>query len=159
MLTEDPGVPAGDALQEERSRGPKATPWLLRRVSQRFGAVVAAQLEDAGLAGLPRPGYWLLMALASGSKDASQLVGAVGVSKQAISKVVDTLVLEGFVERRPNAEDRRRTDLVLTQKGARTVDVVRDGVRVAEQAFVDEVGAAPWATTVATLAALARNEA
>jgi len=108
MLTEDPGVPAGDALQEERARGPKATPWLLRRVSQRYGAVVAAHLEDAGLAGLPRPGYWLLMALASGSKDASQLVGAVGVTKQAISKVVDTLVLEGFVERRPNADDRRR---------------------------------------------------
>jgi DNA-binding MarR family transcriptional regulator len=92
--------------RRSRPQGP-ATPWLLRRVNQRYRRAVAARLADARLGGLPRPGYWLLMALASGATDASQLVGAMGVTKQAVSKVVDALVSGGFVRRRPNATDLR----------------------------------------------------
>ncbi|HVC13870.1 MAG TPA: MarR family transcriptional regulator [Acidimicrobiales bacterium] len=135
---------------------PRSAAWLLRRVNARYGTAVAAALEDAGLGGLPRPGYWLLMALAAGATDASGLVGAMGVTKQAISKVVDTLAAEGYVARRPNETDRRRTDLVLTATGDRTVEVIRASLRATERTFVAEVGAEAWDTTVATLAVLAR---
>ncbi len=151
MVTDGPDQP--DPVT--RRGWARSAPWLLRRVSQRYGSVVVAHLRDAQLAGLPRPGYWLLMALASGARDATQLVDASRVTKQAVSKVVDTLVTEGFVLRKTNEGDRRRTDLVLTAKGLRTVEVIRAALRTAERTFIDEVGAAAWNTTVATLAALA----
>ncbi len=137
--------------------GRRAAPWSLRRVQQRYGSVVATRLRDTGLVGLPRLGYWLLMALATGARDGSELAGATGVTKQAVSKVIDTLVTEEFVARKPNLEDRRRTDLVLTDKGARTVEVVRSAIREADRTFVEEVGAEAWDTTVSTLAVLAEH--
>lgn len=135
-----------------------ATPWVLRRVNRRYRAAVAERLAEAHLGGMPRPAYWVLMALATGSRDATQLVEAMGVTKQAVSKVVEPLVTHGFVRRQPNVADRRRTDLVLTAKGTRAVGVIRSAVRSAELAFVAEVGEAAWQTTVATLATLARKE-
>ena len=149
---------AGLTGQELRRDWAQSAPWLLRRASRRYGSVVGAHLRDANLAGLPRQSYWLLMALASGARDATRLVEAIGISKQAVSKVLDTLVDGGFVARATNEEDRRRTDLVLTAKGLRTVDVIRSAVRAAERAFVGEVGDAAWETTIATLAVLAREE-
>jgi DNA-binding MarR family transcriptional regulator len=150
------GGETGDAAGGTIGRRPAA--WVLRRVNRRYGASVAAALRDAGLGELPRPGYWLLMLLASGSRDSSSLVEATGVTKQAVSKVVETLVAEGFVGRRPNGSDRRRTDLVLTAKGARTVEVIRAALRRTERAFVSEVGPQAWETTLATLAVLAEGQ-
>ena len=66
---------------------------------------------------MPQPGYWALTILARGGTDASLLIGEMGVSKQAVSKLVDTLVTTGFVHRRPNDTDRRRTDLLLSVRG------------------------------------------
>lgn len=131
--------------------------WLLRGVSRRYGAAVAAALREAGFDGIPRPGYWLVMALASGARDATALVETMGVTKQAVSKVVEILVSEGFVRRRPNGSDRRRTDLALTSKGIRTVAVIRAAVRSVERSFVAEVGAQAWETTVETLGVLAER--
>lgn len=133
----------------------RATPWLLRRVNQRYRAAVAARLAEEELDGLARPGYWLLMALAAGATDAAGLVGPMGVTKQAVSKTVDSLVSGGFVLRRANEADRRRTDLVLTSKGMKTVEVIRAALAEAERGFLGEVGAPAWETTVATLRTLA----
>lgn len=150
------GGTTGGATGEADERS--SAPWVLRRVNRRYAATVATALRDAGLGELPRPGYWLLMLLASGSRDSSSLVEATGVTKQAVSKVVETLVSEGFVNRRPNGSDRRRTDLVLTAKGARTVEVIRAALRRTQRAFVSEVGAQAWETTLATLAVLAEGQ-
>jgi DNA-binding MarR family transcriptional regulator len=141
------------------SPGSPLTPWLLRRVNQRYASEVAARLRDEGLGGLHRSAYWLLTALSSGATDAGQLVEAMGVTKQAVSKLVDGLVAEGFVLREPNLSDRRRADLALTPKGVRTVEVIRSAVRAAEHTLVAEVGGAAWETTVTTLATLAGKEA
>ncbi len=143
------------APRDLRNGWAQSMPWLIRQVSRRYASAVAARLQDADLGGLPRPGYWLLMGLASGARDATQLVETIGVTKQAVSKVVEALVSEGFVLRTTNVGDRRRTDLVLSAKGLRTVEVIRSAVRGAEQAFVEEVGAAAWNDAVATLATLA----
>lgn len=146
---------AGRSAQDMRREWARSAPWLLRQASRRYGSAVAARLRDSDLGGLPRAGYWLLMALASGATDATQLVEAIGVTKQAVSKVIDVLVGEELVVRRTNEEDRRRTDLELTSRGRRTVEAIRSAVRSTEHAFVEEVGAEAWETTVATLATLA----
>jgi DNA-binding MarR family transcriptional regulator len=134
-------------------------PWLLRRVNQRYRDAVTARLAEAGFGDLPRPGYWALAALAGGSGDASQLVGEMGTSKQAVSKLVDALVAAGFVDRRVNEADRRRTDLLLTERGQKAVGVIAEAVRTTEERFAAVLGAGSLAELALMLEQLAREEA
>ncbi|MDA8343697.1 MAG: MarR family winged helix-turn-helix transcriptional regulator [Actinomycetota bacterium] len=136
---------------------PALVPWLLRRTNQRYRAAVRERLEERGLTGLPQPGYWALTVLAAGGTDARHLVDELGVSKQAVSKLVDTLVTGGYVERRPNPTDRRRTVLVLTTSGHRAADAIADAVRATDAAFARELGAGQFAELVELLATLARG--
>lgn len=136
----------------------RAAPWLLRQVSRRYRARVAAALRAATLGSLPQSGAWVLVALASGRRDASELVGTIGVTKQAVSKVLDALVAAGYVARSANPADRRRTDLSLTDEGQRAVATLRTAVQAADRAFATEVGESAWRTTIETLGTLARLE-
>ena len=116
-------------------------PWLLRRTSQRYRTAIRDCLAERGFEELPQPGYWALMILSRGGTDASQLITQMGVSKQAVSKLVDALVTLGFVDRKPNAADRRRTDLRLSTKGRQAADVIGEAVRTTEETLVSELGA------------------
>ena len=138
--------------------GPAALlPWLLRRTNQRYRAAIRDRLVLSGLADLPQPGYWALMILARDGKDARQLISEMGISKQAVSKLVDALVTGGFVDRRPNHTDRRRTDLLLSARGRQTADVIAAAVRDTEEAFTRELGAERFADLVQLLETLARR--
>ena len=132
-------------------------PWLLRRVNQRYRRATASRLAAAGFGDLPQRGYWALTALAGGAGDASQLVSQMGVSKQAISKLVDILVASGFVDRETDRVDRRRTALHLTAKGRKAVAVIEQAVKVTEQEFATELGAASFEDLAQMLAQLANN--
>lgn len=134
------------------------TPWLFRRLNQRYRAQTGARLSDAGFGDLPQPGYWALTALDRGVREASTLVGEMGVSKQAVSKLVDVLVSAGYVERRPNQIDRRRTELVLTVKGQEAADVIASSVRATEQAFMAKLGTKSFAQLVHMLDHLLHEE-
>ena len=81
----------------------------------------------------------------------------MGISKQAVSKLVDVLVTEGFVDRKPNDADRRRTDLLLSAKGRRAADVIGDAVQATEDTFVRELGPERFADLVEMLAQLAQS--
>ncbi len=126
-------------------------PWLLRRTNQRYRAAIRDRLADHRLAGLPQPGYWALVILAGGGCDARQLMSGMGVSKQAVSKLVDNLVAGGFVDRRPNDADRRRTDLLLSAKGREAADIIADAVRETDEAFAAELGPERFAGLVEML--------
>jgi DNA-binding MarR family transcriptional regulator len=132
-------------------------PWLLRRANQRYRAAIRERLAASGLEALPQPGYWALMILAGGDADAGQLIDEMGVSKQAVSKLVDALVTGGFVERRPNDTDRRRTDLLLSAKGRRAAEVIEEAARTTEEAFTSELGSERFGELVQMLAQLARR--
>ncbi len=76
-------------------------------------------LQRDGFGDLLQQGVWAISALAApGLKiSARDLVTRMDISKQAVSQLVDTLVAEGYVDRRPDTEDRRRTLLELTPRG------------------------------------------
>jgi DNA-binding MarR family transcriptional regulator len=133
-------------------------PWMLRRVNQRYRTAAQARLTESGLGDLPQPGYWALTVLSRGDTEAGRLMEEMGVSKQAVSKLVDILVAAGFVERRANDEDRRRTDLLLTAKGRKAVGVIKEAARSIEDSFVAELGAKRFADLVRMLSQLARWE-
>ena len=130
-------------------------PWLLRQVSQRYRSAAASGLAAAGFGDLPQRGYWALTALAGGAGDASELVSQMGVTKQTISKLVDVLVTSGFVDREIDSVDRRRTALHLTAKGRKAVAAIEQAVRITEEAFASELGAASFEDLTRKLARLA----
>ena len=115
-------------------------PWLLRRTSQRYRTAIDDSLSKRGLEELPQPGYWALMILSRGSSDAGQLITELGVSKQAVSRLVDTLVTLGFVDRMPNALDRRRSDLRLSNNGRQAAELIGEAVRTMNETLAGELG-------------------
>lgn len=157
-LSTDMTTSRGEALGDTRA-GPTRVqahmPWLLRRVNQRYRAAIRDTLAECGFEGLPQPGYWALMVLARGGTEAGHLMAEMGVSKQAVSKLVDALVISGFVNRKPSRVDRRRMDLVLTAKGRKAAGVIQDAARVTDEALVAELGTHRFADFVQMLIQLA----
>ena len=53
----------------------------------------------------------------------------LGVSKQAASQLIDTLVLRGYLERRVDPEDRRRINIEATERGRAAGEAIAAGVQ------------------------------
>lgn len=84
------------------------------RVVARLARVLESALNDAGLS---LPQYRLLALLADGSSAAAALAERLAVSRPSITALVDGLVQRGYVERRPDPDDRRRVSHTLTGRG------------------------------------------
>ena len=69
---------------------------------------------------LPQTAFDILMFLANNPdyKTARDIVEVRHIKANLVSINVDKLVQEGYLERRPVAEDRRKTELVCTEKAA-----------------------------------------
>jgi DNA-binding MarR family transcriptional regulator len=76
------------------------------------------------------------------------------MSKQAAGQLVDTLVLRGYLERTPDAEDRRRLTISLTPRGDAAAAVARRAIASVDAAVQEHVGAADVTCTRQTLAAV-----
>jgi len=105
---------------------------------------------------MPRRGSFVVGGIArNGAVGQQRLEADMGVSKQAASQLIDTLVLRGYVERRPDAEDRRRTIITLTARGDEAAAAIRGAVERIDELLADEVGPADIAVARRTLGFLA----
>jgi DNA-binding MarR family transcriptional regulator len=91
--------------------------------------------------------YRLLMLLAVQPTVASKLADHLAVSPPSVTAVVDGLVSRHLVERRPQTDDRRRVEHVLTDEGRRLLDEADGAVearlaRIAGRLEPDEAGLA-----------------
>ncbi len=93
-------------------------PGLLRLARRAYGNAVRAALAESGFDDMPRNGAYLLARVYDGRYAAADLTRGLGISKQAVSQLVDTMVTRGYIERKPDTDDRRRMQLALTQRGA-----------------------------------------
>lgn len=84
---------------------------------------VAAQVphDVARKAGLSVSELHSLRHLSSSPMGPVELAKVLGVTSAASSGVVDRLVARGHAERRPHHEDRRRTEVFVTESGRREV--------------------------------------
>jgi DNA-binding MarR family transcriptional regulator len=98
-------------------------PGLLRLARRAYGNAVRTALAESGFDDVPRNGAYLLARVYGGRYAVADLIRGLGISKQAVSQLVDTMVTRGYIEREPDADDRRRMRLTLTPRGAAAATV------------------------------------
>jgi MarR family len=105
-----------------------ATPTLMRAARGVYSRSIRAQLHEIGVDDLPRNGAFLLAGIDGTGGPRAGLPAGLGVSKQAVSQVIDVLVSRGYVTRNPDPADRRRIALELTGRGQEVMAAVVRGV-------------------------------
>lgn len=103
-------------------------PALLRASRGAYGHAIQRRLLAAGFDDLPRRGPFVLGGMASQGASAGDLVRQLGVTKQATGQLIDTLVVRGYLDRRPDTDDRRRMIVGLTPRGRAAAAEVREAV-------------------------------
>jgi DNA-binding MarR family transcriptional regulator len=103
-------------------------PALLRAARGAYGHAVRTRIAAAGFDDLPANGPFVVGGMANHDVSAGDLIRQLGVSKQAASQLIDTLVLRGYLERHVNPDDRRRMTIDLTDRGRAVAAVVQEGV-------------------------------
>ena len=128
-------------------------PVLLRPGRGVYGLFIRDALIEEGFSDMPPSGGYVLGLLEHG-RPLSEVIAEMGFSKQRASQLVDTMVIRGYVERRVDADDRRRMTLTLTERGRAASEVVYHTVVEIDERLVAAVGAEYVAHTKETLAAL-----
>jgi DNA-binding MarR family transcriptional regulator len=95
---------------------------LMREARDVYRDAVRRALEGAACDDIPRNAVFVLARLDHHSPEPAfspqaDLVASLGLSKQAASQLIDTLVLRDYLERRNDPVDRRRMEVRLTARG------------------------------------------
>lgn len=140
---------------------PRGTPVLLRHALGAYANAVAARLATAGFEDLPRNGPFVLSGVDKHGGSAVDLIQGLGVTRQAVSQLVDTLVVRGYLCRQVNSDDRRRLDIELTARGRAAAAVVQAAIYEVDRQLAAMLSPSQLAGLRAGLAALAtiKNEA
>jgi DNA-binding MarR family transcriptional regulator len=120
-----PGREYSGWIWGEPSDGPPADAplhLLLLAASRIMGTFYAGTLAQSGLRISPAGLGVLRVLLAGDGLKSSDVAARGGSSPGTLTSVVNTLVREGYVERRSDAEDRRVVRLYLTDQGRRTCE-------------------------------------
>jgi DNA-binding MarR family transcriptional regulator len=153
-MADEGGIPneRGDKWHEEL-----VLPVLLAEGRATYGRAIREAHAEAGFDDIPRLGSRLL----GGIRRFGGSVGSVsdvardfGVSKQAASKLIDTLVIRGYLERRTDPTDRRRLMLELTERGRDAADAGWQATDRIDERLEEAVGADAVAQMRATVGAL-----
>ena len=133
-----------------------AIPALLRGARGSYAAAIGVQLAAAGFDDLPRNGGFVLGGMANFGGSAGDMIRALGVSKQAASQLIDTLVLRGYLAREVNTQDRRRMVIGLTERGRAAAKAVRAGIEEIDGELAKMISPAQLEGLRAGLEALAK---
>jgi DNA-binding MarR family transcriptional regulator len=129
-------------------------PGLLRRARKAYGNVVTQAFADAGFDDVPRNGAYTLARVYGDSSASADLARDLGISKQAVSQLIDTMVMRGYLARTPDSEDRRRMVLTLTPRGEAAATASWHAVTDAEAELARRLSAEGVAALRAGLIAL-----
>lgn len=131
-----------------------ALPALLSAARRPYGEAIRSALESAGMEDVPPRGAFVVGSIARNGTSMQELPAGMGVSKQAVSQIVDTLVARGYVNRDPDPADRRRMRLSLTARGREAAKVSRRAVAGVDRKLTQRVGADTVTAARHALAAL-----
>jgi DNA-binding MarR family transcriptional regulator len=134
-----------------------ALPVLLAEGRVTYGRAIREGYAELGFDDIPKLGPRLLGGiLRNGGTigSAGNVAKDFGVSKQAASKLIDTLVVRGYVERGVDPEDRRLLTLALTERGKAAAEVGWEAVDRVDRELETAVGAAAIKQVRKTVGAL-----
>lgn len=131
-------------------------PALLRAARGSYSRAIGVRLAEAGFEDLPRNGGFVLSGMSFHGGSAVDMIRGLGVTKQAASQLIDTLVLRGYLSRRLNPDDRRRMTIELTERGRGAAAAVRSGVEAIDAELAEMLTEAEMAGLRAGLTALGR---
>ena len=127
---------------------------LVRAARRTYGQAVRRAQEEIGCDDLPRAGGFILTTMSWSDASVEAVVRWMGVSKQAVSQVLDRLVVRGYLERKQDLRDRRRVRLVLTERGRAAAAAARGAIERVDRQLLTRVGRARVNQTRETLVAL-----
>jgi DNA-binding MarR family transcriptional regulator len=106
-----------DVMADESSLDEMGIPGLLRAARKAYGNAITDAFAAAGFDDIPRNGAYVLARTYDNASPLSALTRELGISKQAVSQLIDTMVMRGYLERKEDSEDRRRMLITLTRRG------------------------------------------
>ncbi|HTX29449.1 MAG TPA: MarR family transcriptional regulator [Streptosporangiaceae bacterium] len=133
-----------------------ATPTLMRAARGVYAQSIRAQLRLIEVDDLPENGVFVLAGIDSAGGPRQDLPAGLGVTKQAVSQVIDILVNRGYLTRRIDPDDRRRFVLELTDRGYQVVDVASRAVDAVDRQLAERVSAEQVEAMRSALIALAK---
>ena len=121
-------------------------PSLMREARDVYRDAVRQALTTAGCDDVPRNGVFVLAGLDQSVPESkfspqADVVASLGLSKQAASQLIDTLVLREYLERRIDPEDRRRMGVRLTARGRIAALAVQTAIDATEAALTQVITA------------------
>ncbi len=108
-------------------------PTLMREARDAYRDAVRRALAGAGCDDIPRNAVFVLAGLDHGGPEPAfspqaDVIASLGLSKQAASQLIDTLVLRGYLDRRNDPVDRRRMEVRLTDRGRSAAIAIRTAI-------------------------------
>jgi DNA-binding MarR family transcriptional regulator len=127
----------------------------LRFVSNHVSHAFARKLLDSGVT----VAEWVVLREMYGEEEmsSSDLAERIGMTRGAISKLVDRLVGKALVTRQDRRDDRRFQDIALTPAGQRLVPSLAALADQNDEEFFHPLSEAERATLIATLKKLAQT--
>jgi DNA-binding MarR family transcriptional regulator len=112
---------------------------LMRSARGVYAQSIRAQLHAIGIDDLPRNGLFILAGADTSGGPSQDLAADLGVTKQAVSQLIEILVSRGYLERQPDPGDRRRVALELTGRGQEAMDAALVGMEAVDRQLLGRV--------------------
>jgi DNA-binding MarR family transcriptional regulator len=133
---------------------PKSLNILFRDARSAIEAAVRADLAQNGFGDVAPSHSALLRNLGDDGSRPSDLAAHAGVTRQAVTKLVDELERLDLVRRDPDPDDGRGVIVRYTDRGRAVLAIARKRMLVLERAYAAQVGADRWAEVRSTLETL-----
>jgi DNA-binding MarR family transcriptional regulator len=108
--------------------------------ARRFEERIHAPVREAGFTDIRFVHLTLVRNMNAGGTRLTTLAARAGMTKQAMSQLVDDGERLGIVERRPDPSDRRARLILFTPRGRALLQVVHRGIAAAEAEMESAVG-------------------
>lgn len=137
---------------------PKSLQILFRDARAAIEAAVRADLARNGFGDVTPSHSALLRDIGDDGARPSELAAHAGITRQAITKLVDELERLDLVRRDPDPDDGRGVIVKYTDRGRAGVAIARKRMLALERNYAAQVGADRWAQVRSTLETLFGND-
>lgn len=124
---------------------------LLRFARETYVQTMREALKKNGFDDIPKNGIYIVGGIARTGSQHGKIVKELGLTKQAASQLIDSLVERGYLTRTVNQSDRRKANIGLTEKGREAASILRRVAKGINDRLVHKVGEEHFNITKQTL--------